>query len=307
MEGMGASSMKRDVSGSFEKCNNVDEIMDIIKDNPLFESIMQVVPEDSRKQFMLMFELYMRGVDSAEYGSFCQMMDKAGAITDSMDARHGRGGSTMIKEYEPMKDASTRTLLLKIQMKGVAKPPMWREVEVPADVDFRYLHEVIQRVMGFEDCHLWQFNASAYDDRLVIGLSIDNDSDIGLDYVSDEASETPLTQFLSQKGDKLEYVYDFGDDWIFSIDVKNVIEKKSDYAVCVKYKSELNPIEDFGGIWSYIETRQDLEQWRELKKEVQKQRADLYGFDTPKNYIDFLKDNVLSIDDVNDELRMLEK
>ena len=64
--------MKRDVSGSFEKCNNVDEIMDIIKDNPLFESIMQVVPEDSRKQFMLMFELYMRGVDSAEYGSFCQ-------------------------------------------------------------------------------------------------------------------------------------------------------------------------------------------------------------------------------------------
>ena len=75
---------------------------------------------------------------------------------------HGMGRKrTPFTTYTPIADAAEKTLVLKIQMKGVTKPPMWREVEIPANYNFEELHEVIQIVTGLENCHLWQFNKSA--------------------------------------------------------------------------------------------------------------------------------------------------
>ncbi len=36
-------------------------------------------------------------------------------------------------------------------------PLIWREVEVPTSVTLKVLHDVIQAVMGWFDCHLWEF------------------------------------------------------------------------------------------------------------------------------------------------------
>ena len=38
---------------------------------------------------------------------------------------------------------------LKITLRGVTKPPVWRRVLVPADITLRNLHDVIQLAMGF--------------------------------------------------------------------------------------------------------------------------------------------------------------
>lgn len=269
-------------------------------------------PFEMEEQLAAMTFLVECGVTPHDYEMYYNIFEAAKQLTldsddedddeesyDFPDSGFLRRHSTPIKEYEPLSDAADRTLVLKIQMKDVKKPPMWREVEVPASFDFMRLHEVIQAVVGLEDCHLWQFNAKAYDDSLLIACAMDTDFS---SEPTHEAEETFLTQFLQKNGDKLEYVYDFGDDWIFTVEVKELLAKGCESPVCRKYKSYLNAIEDFGGVDSYIEARRDMEEWAKLSKKEQRKRAAQHGFDTPDEYIDFLDSNQFDPDMVNDDL-----
>lgn len=295
-------------------------------DNPdrTFDMAMEALTDEQKGQFVMMYTLASSGVTPDEYNQFYQIFQTAGKLANGLfDNVEGDGienddddatfpfpgigfrkSRCKVKEYDPLDDACNRSLVLKIQMKGVNKPPMWREVELPADFDFLQLHEVIQEVMGFEDCHLWQFNMEAYDDTLQIGVEMNPDSPFGkgLDFVTHEAEETVLTRFLHQKGDKLEYVYDFGDDWIFVVEVKDVIAKKNEHPVCRKYKSELNAIEDFGGTWAYQEARADLEEWDTLSAKEKRHRTKEQGFDTAKEYYEFLSEHIIDLDYINDAL-----
>ena len=45
----------------------------------------------------------------------------------------------------------------KINLIGLSNPPVWRRVEVPAEMDFLSFHIVIQKIFGWENCHLWSF------------------------------------------------------------------------------------------------------------------------------------------------------
>lgn len=273
-----------------------------------------MLPSEMEEQLAAMTFLVERGVTAHDYELYYNIFEAAKQLTldyddedDSEDeepydfpnSSFLRRHSTPIKEYEPLSDAADRTLVLKIQMKDVKKPPMWREVEVPASFDFMRLHEVIQAVVGLEDYHLWQFNAKVYDDSLLIACDMDTDFS---SEPTHEAEETFLTQFLQKNGDKLEYVYDFGDDWIFTVEVKELLAKGCESPVCRKYKSDLNAIEDFGGVESYIEARRDMEEWAKLSKKEQRKRAEQHGFDTPDEYIDFLDSNQFDLDMVNDDL-----
>lgn len=38
-------------------------------------------------------------------------------------------------------------------------PEIWRRVEVPVEASLKMLHDVIQDAMGWQDCHLWEFEA----------------------------------------------------------------------------------------------------------------------------------------------------
>jgi hypothetical protein len=49
--------------------------------------------------------------------------------------------------------SSERIARLRIELADIS-PPIWRRVEVPLDLTFKHLHDVIQAVMGWEDCHL---------------------------------------------------------------------------------------------------------------------------------------------------------
>lgn len=278
--------------------------------------------EDEKDEFEAMWFLAMQGVTPDDYAQFYQSVQFARSMIEEpvdMPASNGyddvmnpffgltgfhRFGS-VVKEYKPLKDASNHTLVLKIQMKDVTKPPMWREVEIPADYNFEQLHDVIQVVTGLENSHLWQFNVKAYDDSLLIGFSEEGDFHGRLQFVTHEADETPLTQFLQQKGDKLEYVYDFGDDWIFSVEVKELAGRKIEHPVCRKFKSELNALEDFGGIWDYLSAREDYEEWGKLTNKERKQRADNHGFESADEYLQFLNENRISLDDVNEALEFI--
>lgn len=282
--------------------------------------MMAELPEEEKGLFLLMSPLASNGVTPEEYGQFYDIFQASAMLTKGMASDFDDDDTSFpflgnvfgksrceIKEYTPLKDAENSTLVLKIQMKDVTRPPMWREVEIPANYNFMRLHEVIQEVTGLEDSHLWQFNVKAYDESLQIGVEMDQENPFspGLDYITHDAAETPVTQFLQQKGDKLEYVYDFGDDWIFVVEVKEVIVKKTEHPVCRKYKSDLNAIEDFGGVWAYKEARQDLEEWGKFSKKEKKQRLEGYGFDSENEYLDFLNEHLINLEDLNEGLMLI--
>lgn len=178
----------------------------------------------------------------------------------------------------PMPDDNEKSLRLKIQMKDVSKPPMWREVIVPADFTFTQLHKTIQAVCNFGDAHLWNFQKAAYNSPYTIGIPQ------GYDYesITDDADEVRLTALLRSKSDKTTYVYDFGDDWIFDVSVLEVLPRHGEVAELVKWKSDLQPIEDCGGIWSYIQIRNLLSNSDLKLKELNKCAYEL-GYDSFKD------------------------
>jgi hypothetical protein len=128
---------------------------------------------------------------------------------------------------------------LKLSLRGVSKPPVWRRLIVPADLRLDRLHDVIQTSMGWTDTHLHVFSTAAGE----YGIP-----DPELAFRNERNAR--LEQFLHQPGDRIQYSYDFGDGWEHDI----VLEKRLDPGpdaqtpACLAAKGACPP-EDCGGPW----------------------------------------------------------
>ena len=132
---------------------------------------------------------------------------------------------------------------LKVSLKG-AKPPIWRRVLVPSDMDLGRLHRVIQAAMGWMDCHLHQFIAG----HTAFGVADDNAPEWDME-IEDER-KWRLEQLLPREKDKLRYEYDFGDGWDHVVTLEKVLPGDPEQALprCVAGRRACPP-EDCGGIW----------------------------------------------------------
>lgn len=119
-------------------------------------------------------------------------------------------------------------------------PPVWRRVMVPDRITFQELHEIIQVLFGWENCHLHEFSIPA--DHIRID---DTPESWGRNY---RESETLIDSFVRcYKG--IRYTYDFGDDWRHKIMIEKTDEEYTGRcAVLLKYKGD-HFAEDCGGIW----------------------------------------------------------
>ena len=100
---------------------------------------------------------------------------------------------------------SRRTdIVLRVELLGI-EPLIWRRVRVAPSGSLKALHDILQRVMGWEDSHLHEFRAG----ELLIGMP---DLDDPPENLQDENTWT-LGQLLHGGVSEFEYVYDFGDDW----------------------------------------------------------------------------------------------
>lgn len=199
----------------------------------------------------------------------------------------------------PLPGAENKSLILKIQLRGITKPPLWREVRIPANLDFEQLHDVIQTLFGWEHSHMWQFEEKPYGHGYRIGAP-SPDMDFG-DGPTDFAHETPVTKVLKKPKDKMVYVYDFGDDWIHDITVKEVLDEKTDHPVCLKWKSD-NCIEDIGGVWGLEEFREMADPAAKHTKKEIKEFLDNHWFDSMEDFKQFMKSHQFNIDEVNSKL-----
>lgn len=133
---------------------------------------------------------------------------------------------------------------LKISLKR-AKPPIWRRVLVPGDINLAQLHEIIQIAMGWQNLHLHQFmiQGRVYqpaDDETIINLG-----------EFDEVKYT-LTNLTEDISPYFDYLYDFGDNWEHRITVEKILEGTDAVAMPKVIKGKMAcPPEDVGGMAGY--------------------------------------------------------
>jgi hypothetical protein len=142
-----------------------------------------------------------------------------------------------------------KILQLKISLRG-SKPPVWRRILVRDAISFHELHEIIQRVMGWSGHHLFEFDIGG----LSIGIPHPD-----YNHEVTDARKVRMSRIFREKGQRLDYMYDFGDSWEHVILVEKVLKDDASQKlpVCVAGKMACPP-EDCGGIWGYEELLEKL-------------------------------------------------
>ena len=102
-----------------------------------------------------------------------------------------------------------------------------------------------------------------------------------------------------------EIADDFGDDWIFTVTVLDVMDRDGDIAVCTRWKCDFQPIEGCGGVWSYLQLRNAFSDPKSLTSKQKKDLARTFGFDTFSDLSAWVKDSLLDIAFVNERLSEL--
>lgn len=138
---------------------------------------------------------------------------------------------------------------LKITLMGSANPPIWRRVLAPAEMNLAQLHQVIQLVFGWHDCHLHEFTSG----RERFGPP-DPDDDLGGLPPAASESKTKLPAVLGHVKASLHYTYDFGDGWEHVIVTEKILlpDKALIYPACIGGKGHCPP-EDCGGLGGFYD------------------------------------------------------
>ena len=136
---------------------------------------------------------------------------------------------------------------VKIELKDV-RPPIWRRFLVDDTSTLEEFHYTIQIIMGLTNSHLHQFISGGE----TYGI-IDPDFDMDDDYIKDEINFR-VRDILKHEGDRVVYVYDFGDYWEHVITLEKILPYNKDQPLpnCIKGKRGCPP-EDVGGAWGYSE------------------------------------------------------
>ena len=137
---------------------------------------------------------------------------------------------------------------IKVKLRGVSKPPVWRRLQVRADTPLDRLHEAIVAAFGWADYHMHVFRSGPEE----FGVP---DPELGF---IDER-RVSLGQLIGGVGDQLLYTYDFGDDWEHEITVEELLDPDPEvhYPVLLAAKGACPP-EDCGGPWGYAELKEIL-------------------------------------------------
>jgi len=159
---------------------------------------------------------------------------------------------------------------VKVTLRG-SKPPIWRRLEVPSGITLAKLHDTIQRSFGWDGSHLWLFSTPAGDY---------GETGHGLDCRS--AASRKLSDVAPGRGERIRYLYDFGDDWEHDILVEDVLpaEPGVAYPRCTAGRRACPP-EDCGGVWGYAYL---LEILADPGNEEHADRLDWLGIDSAADF-----------------------
>lgn len=119
-------------------------------------------------------------------------------------------------------------------------PVIWRTIDMPIEASLKMVHDIIQAAMGWQDYHLWEFEA---EDRRY-GLPDPERPDETLS----AAKNVKLTTLIDRGVRQVDYTYDMGDNWHHTVVIEATEPGKPD----TKYPRYIDgarrgPPEDCGG------------------------------------------------------------
>lgn len=130
------------------------------------------------------------------------------------------------------------------------KPTVFRTVLVNSSVTFYELHHILQIVMGWYNCHL--FNFKYHDYYLELPNVEDDDYDPFGTFQKVDPRKITLSEFFISPKTMINYTYDFGDSWAHEIQLQKIIgpDEVSSLPICIKGKYACPP-ENCGSIPGY--------------------------------------------------------
>ena len=150
----------------------------------------------------------------------------------------------MIRSVDETGASAAQRYQLKITLKWT-KPPIWRRVIVRGNTKLNLLHDVIQSVMGWMNCHLHQFKAGGR----FYGVPDPDYQDMGTEMLNERRY---TVSDLAEIAKTFTYDYDFGDSWEHQVKIEKVLPPDPDFKhpICVAGDKACPP-EDCGGIPGY--------------------------------------------------------
>lgn len=144
-----------------------------------------------------------------------------------------------------------RLLTFTIELRG-SRPRIWRRLSLPGDLTLDAVHTLFQAAMGWSDSHLHRFQpgtGQVYSDPYFV---TEFDEDEGDDGTREEGVR--LDQLLRAPGDRMTYLYDFGDDWEHRVTLESSgpLTAENRQPTCLA-GAKACPPEDVGGVHGHHE------------------------------------------------------
>jgi hypothetical protein len=157
-------------------------------------------------------------------------------------------GRFAIRCLRGMAEPGDPVLQVRITLRYVDDPPVWRQVLIPAAYPLSRVHRVIQAAMGWEDCHLHAFQIG----KTTYGP--DPEEELGY------ADETKARLAdVARVRTRIAYEYDFGDSWEHElvVEARTVAGDDQTYPACLDGEGACPP-EDCGGAYGFAELKEVL-------------------------------------------------
>lgn len=129
-------------------------------------------------------------------------------------------------------------------------PQVWRKVLAHEFIELGELHMIIQMSMGWQASHLYSF--------LINGKTYCGHAETAEDIGAEETEGVLLCDVLGTTK-VFQYTYDFGDNWVHYIEIKQVLEHdpRINYPACIDGENACPP-EDCGGPHGFEELKKVL-------------------------------------------------
>jgi hypothetical protein len=138
------------------------------------------------------------------------------------------------------KQKESKIYQIKVTLK-YSRPPIRRRIQVAGETTFYELHDILQRVMGWDESHLHQFIIG---DRTYGG----SDYESGVAPRRRDSGNLTLSEVVRHEKSKFIYEYDFGDSWQHVLLVEKILppEEGLQYPRCLAGRGACPP-DDCGG------------------------------------------------------------
>lgn len=133
------------------------------------------------------------------------------------------------------------------------EPKIWRRLWVPDTLTLAKLDRVIQAAMGWTNSHLHEFAIDGHRYGIV-----DPEWDQEPDLLEDKRFR--MGNVLGTRVQDFLYTYDFGDSWVHSVKIEQVLAARegiNTWPMCIAGANACPP-EDVGGTYGYMEFLQAM-------------------------------------------------